>query len=66
MRTFKEFIKQMQEAHSCEKCDGKIFAIEMDGLGITYCAYCNEKVMYPHSTPKELNAWMKLEDGNVS
>lgn len=59
MRTFEEFGKQMQEAHDCDDCRGKIFAVRMDMLGNKYCGYCGEKVDYPKSTMEELNQWMK-------
>jgi ribosomal protein L37AE/L43A len=62
IRTVKEFSKQMVDAHDCEKCHGKIFAIEGDALGNTRCGYCHEIVCYPTATKEEMNEWMKNEE----
>ena len=59
MRNFKEYLKQMEAAHCCDKCRGKMFAICGDMLGNTRCAYCNEIVHYPSATEEELLSWMK-------
>jgi cytochrome c5 len=59
LRTIKEFSKQMVNAHWCEKCDGKIFAIEGDAFGNTKCGYCHEIVHYPTPTKEEMDEWAK-------
>ncbi|MHA1868721.1 MAG: hypothetical protein ACTSXD_11810 [Candidatus Heimdallarchaeaceae archaeon] len=59
MRTIEEWNKQMMEAHDCKKCHGKIFAVRMDKLGNSYCAYCGQKVNYPKPTKEEIKEWMK-------
>ena len=58
-RTHEQFIKEMEAAHDCDKCHGKIFCIATDLLGNTRCAYCHEIVKYPHATDEELKEWMK-------
>ena len=58
MRTFKQFQKQMQKAHDCEKCHNKIISIMMDELGKRRCSYCNEIVNYPEPTVEEMKAWI--------
>lgn len=57
--SFEEFRKKQQQAHSCQKCQGKIFCISIDKLGQTRCAYCNEIVNYPRATKEDLDRWMK-------
>lgn len=64
MRTFKEFSKQMEGAHHCEKCQGKLFAIRMDLFGNQYCGYCGERVIYPQATKEEILNWMKEKEKN--
>lgn len=59
MRTFKEFLKELEQAHDCEKCHGKIFCIAMDKTGITRCGYCHEIVNYPVATKEEFISWME-------
>jgi hypothetical protein len=59
MRTRKQFSKDMVDAHNCEKCDGKIFAIEGDMLGNSRCAYCHQIVRYPVATREEMDEWAK-------
>ncbi len=58
MRTHEEFQKQMQDAHDCEKCHGKIFCIRCDFVGNRYCSYCGEQVDYPRPTREEIMSWM--------
>ena len=68
MRTPKQFIQQMQDAHSCEQSEGKIFAVSMDKLGNTFCAYCGEQVSYPNPTKEEVNEIIKkikLGEGKI-
>lgn len=36
----------LSDIHDCEKCRGKIVAINIDHVGITRCGYCNEVVDY--------------------
>lgn len=59
MRAHKEFQKQMEDAHDCEKCHGKIFALTHDAFGRTCCAYCNQPVNYPKATEEEITEWMR-------
>jgi len=61
---YSEFQKKTQEAHNCDKCQGKIFCVSIDKLGITRCAYCNELVIYPSLTKEELGALMKEHFSN--
>ncbi len=58
MRTHKEFQKQMQDAHDCEKCHGKIFCVSINESGLTRCTYCNQVVHYPHASKEEMRSWM--------
>lgn len=60
MRTHEEFMKETKDAHWCEKCDGKIFAIQMDKLGNMHCGYCKEIVKYPRATKEELAFWITM------
>jgi len=55
---YSEFQKKTQDAHNCDKCQGKIFCVSIDKLGVNRCAYCNEVVIYPLLTKEELKAWM--------
>ncbi len=48
----------MQDAHSCDKCSGKIFLVSIDLLGVTRCGYCSRVVNYPKATPEEMKSWM--------
>jgi len=59
VRTLEEFGKKMEEAHDCDKCKGKIFAIVIDEFGNKYCSYCRENVNYPTPTREELKLWFK-------
>lgn len=59
MRTLEQFQKEMQEAHDCEKCHGKIFCVTIDLTGRMHCAYCNAVVNYPKATPMEIREWTK-------
>lgn len=59
MKTFEEFQKELEMAHWCEKCDGKIVCISVDPSGIKRCAYCNSIVVYPEPTREEFVAWME-------
>jgi len=59
MRTIKQFSKDMEDAHDCEKCHGKIFTIEKDMLGNSKCAYCHQIVHYPVATREEMDEWAK-------
>ena len=59
MRTHKKFMEEMKNAHSCEKCNGKIIAIALDPRGNTFCSYCNQVVRYPKATREEIRDWMK-------
>jgi len=63
IRTIKEFSKQIERSHDCEKCRGKIICIESDNLGNTYCNYCHEKVDYPKPTKQEIEEWEKEMNG---
>ncbi len=58
-RTLAEFGDEMEKAHDCEKCRGKIFAVMVDDLGNRYCGYCKEKVDYPNPTEEEMKMWLK-------
>jgi len=60
MRTHEEYMKQMKEAHTCDKCEGKIFAISLDKLGNQRCGYCNQIVKYPKATKFELAFWITM------
>ena len=73
MRTPKQFMQKMQDAHSCEKNEGKIFAVGMDKLGNKFCAYCGRKVNYPNPTEEEIKEILrkiksgegKIEESNI-
>ena len=62
LRTHEEFMKEMKEAHWCEKCDGKIFCISLDYLGNTCCGYCGVQVNYPKATKYELAFWITMKE----
>ena len=64
MRTFKEFRKQMEGAHDCELCHGKIFVIEIDKFGNQFCGYCKQKVNYPIATTEEMLRWIDEKEKN--
>lgn len=63
MRSFKEFQKELEMSHNCEKCHGKIIVIKVDKLGNQYCGYCGEKVNYPTPTTEEILRWVEEKDG---
>jgi len=54
MRTNKQFLTEMKQAHNCSKCLGKIFCISINEFGITRCSYCNQIVNYPKATNEEM------------
>ena len=59
MRTQREWMDEMEAAHDCKKCQGKIFTISKDILGNSCCAYCGKRVKYPNATLNELKNWMQ-------
>lgn len=66
MRTYIEFQKEMQDAHSCPESEGKIFCVMMDKFGNTFCAYCKKRVRYPNPTKEEIEYILsKCKSGEV-
>ena len=54
---------ELSEIHSCEKSEGRIVCIEIDMLGITYCAYCHQIVDYSNYFKyKEAEKQLKVLD----
>ena len=66
VRTLEEFGKEMEKAHDCDKCRGRIFVIVIYDFGNKYCSYCSKKVDYPNPTKEELELWLKNKGIDLS
>jgi len=62
---FQEAQKHLEDYHDCEKCHGKIVAIQVDKLGNTHCGYCGEQVRYPKMKREAFEKWLKKRKNRV-